>query len=1266
MLIGIDVTPALATIAAGTEQVYVATARFSDGSRIDVTAPAAWTSSSSALAAMNGNTARGVRPGTVTITAAVMGTSAAATLTVTAAALTSLSVEPIDATLPVRTRFQYLATGLFSDGSKQDVTRQASWSSTDPAIANIATGSSSAGLVTTVNPGRTTIVATLMSASGKATLAVTAATLEALEVTPQNPTLPINVTQAFAATGIFSDGTRADVTAAAAWDSSDPTVLTVSNASGSAGLAVTRAAGTAVVTARMSGRSGSSVVTVSPAVLQRIDVNPPVASVPRGNTFPFTAVGLYSDMTIADLTTSVAWGASNGRIAAVSNAPGSEGVATALAVGDTQIIATLGPVTGSARMTVTSATLVSLSIAPKMAAVPIGLSLPYTATATYSDKTTQDVTAATVWSVSDPGVAGIANGGGNAGTLTGLGRGSATVSGTFGGTFGGKADMAQVTVTDAVLDSIAVTPDGASVVQGGRIQFSAHGFYTDGTSLDVSSQVTWSTDNPMVATVSNAAGSRGLGTAAGPGRTVVRARLDAKEGTAVLNVSAPELASLSVSPINPSRHVGESVQLSASGIYSNGTSQNVTFQATWSSSNPGVATVTGTMMPRGRATCVGTGTAVITATYMGKSDTTTITCTNPTLASLQVTPFSASIVVGQQTLFRATAVYSDSSTRDVTNESTWTSSSPAVADITTGGGPGGTRGLATGLAPGMTTISATHMGVSAKAELTVSDAMLLSIQVTPASLSLKVGQQAQYQAVGLYSDGSNRNITFLATWTSSAPSIADVSNAAGGPGGGTKGQATALAAGPATITASYMGLSDAGTLTVTAAKITSVSVTPVNADLIVGQGAQYQAVALYDDGSNQNVTTLATWTSADTTVVDVSNGFGSKGQLTALKPGSTTVSADFMGVKGSTGVTVKDASLTSLQVTPINITLPKGNDQQYQAVGLYSDGTSRNVTGQATWTSSVEAVASASNAFGSKGVVTALAAGATRISASLSGITGHTSLTVTDVSITEIQVTPTNPTVPKGAPQQFVATAIYSDFTSRNVTADATWSSDNGGIVQVSNAIGSKGRATAVGEGGARVTATFMGKSGSSRMTVTAATVKEVQVTPVNPARPVGIDVQLTATAIMTDNSTFDVTSGATWTSSDESVATVSNAFGSSGRVSPFKAGSAVIKATVMGVSGSTTLTVGAQKLTSISIAPATAAIRPGQTLQLTATGLYDDGSILDITQNVTWISTMSEVAGVSNADGSRGLATGIAVGTTMIEAHFQGKTGTRALMVNP
>ncbi len=145
-------------------------------------------------------------------------------------------------------------------------------------------------------------------------------------------------------------------------------------------------------------------------------------------------------------------------------------------------------------------------------------------------------------------------------------------------------------------------------------------------------------------------------------------------------------------------------------------------------------------------------------------------------------------------------------------------------------------------------------------------------------------------------------------------------------------------------------------------------------------------------------------------------------------------------------------------------------------------------TAAVTWSCSPAGVATISNASGSAGLATGIATGSTIITAvdPASGLFGETTLTVNAAVLVSLAVTPTNPTIPVGLPQQFTATGTFSDNSTQDLTTLATWSSTNTGVATVSNALGSEGLATSVAVGAVTMRATHVatGIFGTTLLTV--------------------------------------------------------------------------------------------------------------------------------------------------------------------------------------
>src|SRR5262249_3159867 len=162
----------------------------------------------------------------------------------------------------------------------------------------------------------------------------------------------------------YNDASTLDLTSQVTWASSNEAVAQISNAASSVGRAQSTGTGTTTISATSGAISGSTTLTVSPAALVSIAITPTNASLPRGLTQQYAAVGTFSDSSTQDLTDSVTWASSDANIAAISNAAGSEGLATAVNVGTVTISATQGTVSSSTSLTVTPAALVSIAVTP--------------------------------------------------------------------------------------------------------------------------------------------------------------------------------------------------------------------------------------------------------------------------------------------------------------------------------------------------------------------------------------------------------------------------------------------------------------------------------------------------------------------------------------------------------------------------------------------------------------------------------------------------------------------------------------------------------------------------------------------------------------------------------------------------------------------------------------------------------------------------------------------------------------------------------------
>lgn len=148
--------------------------------------------------------------------------------------------------------------------------------------------------------------------------------------------------------------------------------------------------------------------------------------------------------------------------------------------------------------------------------------------------------------------------------------------------------------------------------------------------------------------------------------------------------------------------------------------------------------------------------------------------------------------------------------------------------------------------------------------------------------------------------------------------------------------------------------------------------------------------------------------------------------------------------------------------------------------------------------------------------------------------------------------------------------------------------------------------------------------------------------------------VDLRATATLSDGSS--ATAAATWSSSAPSVASVSAA----GRVTAIGAGEATITATAGGKSGTATISV-SRRVATLTLDLAARAMIPGESLTLTATARFGDGSPAT-GKTVAWTSSAPSVASVSSA----GRVTALATGAATVTATVDGLAAAAAITVRP
>lgn len=494
------------------------------------------------------------------------------------------------------------------------------------------------------------------------------------------------------------------------------------------------------------------------------------------------------------------------------------------------------------------------------------------------------------------------------------------------------------------------------------------------------------------------------------------------------------------------------------------------------------------------------------------------------------------IPVGVKQGFVAIGYFSDGTSKKLTdlNVSNWHSSDNSVAVFSE-------TGFLLGTDIGLATVTASKDGVVSNAlDVNVTPAIITSITLTPSSVAIAKGQEQQLVATAIYSDATSSNITDSVVWESSDLSVATIT-----PAGILAGEDI----GTSVLIASKDGMmSNSVNVDVTAAVITSITITPPLVTITKGQKQQLVATAIYSDKTSSDITNSVNWMPLKPAITTVTNN----GLLTGQEVGNTIVIAikDSV-VSNSIHVDVTDATITSITITPPSITVPKGQPQQLTATAAYNDHTSSDITDTVSWIPLNPAIATVTP----DGKLVGQAVGHTTITASQNGIISNTvNIEITAAIITDIVVSPASVTLAKGQDQQLVAMANYTDASSLDITNTATWSSVDPAITTVTNT----GLLSGSNIGNTLVSASMDGvTSALIDVEVSPAIITDITILPASISMVKGKTQQLVATATYSDASSSDITSSSAWDALNTSVAVVDP----SGLLSGVQAGQTKVRA---------------------------------------------------------------------------------------------------------
>lgn len=439
--------------------------------------------------------------------------------------------------------------------------------------------------------------------------------------------------------------------------------------------------------------------------------------------------------------------------------------------------------------------------------------------------------------------------------------------------------------------SIAINKPGP-FEPGGQQQLAATAMFPDNSIQNVTGKVRWSSSDEALVNVLPG-GLAKVGHGAGTVTITASVNGGKPRDSITVKVQA-RLQDIVVTPENPLIRSGEIEGLTATAVYEDGSTEDITSRVEWSSNKPKVADFSSP------GSCVANeaGTAIVTATdvdaKISGSTRVTVPATGkaPTLQKVTITPLNPDIKLGTQVQFKAMGLFSDKSTHEITARVKWEASDPRMLSISA-------KGLAKpGLLSGSPLVRATDPDTNLYQSTTVYVEMpsVKGITVSPTDLRVATGESFPVTVTAAFHGGGTMKVNELVQWTPADPRVATVLRGGSRVQGSSEGETTIEVFEP------MSGSSDNVSVTVLPPALTSILLFPAGRTIRIGERLRFEATGFFSDGNSR---TLARprWSSSRRDVVDVDQ----TGEAAARAAGVAIITAEDRATGRSSSVEVKAA-----------------------------------------------------------------------------------------------------------------------------------------------------------------------------------------------------------------------------------------------------------------------------------------------------------------------------------------------------------------------